>query len=163
MPSSPPRPGARDAVKIERVNGKYVVIGLVTFTVLFGLVFWWFQSHAFYQETRADEAEVVIAGTYYRVTEWNSIDASTSPLKMRACFLIADPIKAMPALAPEPLVAPGWFRCFNAQVIAENLASDYAKAYVAERNDPRGFDRIVAVFPGGRAYMWRQPGVQITE
>ena len=163
MRSSPLRPGARDAVNIKRVDGRYVVTGLVTFTVLFGLVFWWFQSHAFYTETQADEAEVVIAGTYYRVTEWKSIDASTSPLKMRACFLIGDPVEALPELAPEPLVAPGWFRCFNAEVIAENLARDYAKAYVAERNDPRGFDRIVAVFPGGRAYMWRQLGAQVTE
>ncbi len=155
MPSSPPRPGARDAVKIERVNGKYVVIGLVTFTVLFGLVFWWFQSHAFYDETQADE--VRIAGQLYPVTEWKGIEATSSPLKMRACFLIHETIEALPALAPEPLLAPGWFRCFNAEIIAENLARDYAKAYVAERNDPKGFDRIVAVFPGGRAYMWRQP------
>ncbi len=161
MPSSPPRPGARDAVKIERVNGKYVVTGLIAFTVLFGLAFWWFQSHAFYEETRADE--VRIAGQVYPVTEWKGIDATTSPLKMRACFLIADPIKAMPALAPEPLVAPGWFKCFNAEYIAENLDRDYAKAYVAERNDPRGFDRIVAVFPGGRAYMWRQLSATIAE
>jgi hypothetical protein len=153
----------RDPVKIKRVSGKYVVTGLVAFTGLFGLVFWWFQSHAFYSETKADEAEVVIAGSPYRVTEWEGLDASSSPLKMRACFLIRDPIEALPALAPEPLVAPGWFRCFNAEVIAENLASGYAKAYVAERNNPHGFDRIVAVFPGGRAYMWRQPGVQIAE
>ncbi len=157
MPSSPPRPGARDAVSSKRVSGKVVIIGLVAFTGLFGLAFWWFQEHAFYQETQADQAEIVIAGQVYPVTEWKSIDAASSPLKMRACFLIRETIEALPALAPEPLVAPGWFRCFNAEVIAENLTSDYAKAYVAERNDPHGFDRIVAVFPGGRAYMWRQP------
>ncbi len=150
-------------VNIKRVNGKYVVAGLVALTVLFGLVFWWFQSHAFYSETKAEQAEVVIAGSPYRVTEWNGIDASSSPLKMRACFLIEGPIDALSALAPEPLVAPGWFRCFNAEVIAENLATGYAKAYVAQRNDPRGFDRIVAVFPGGRAYMWRQPNGLIAE
>ena len=146
-----------------RVNGKVVATGLVAFSGLFGLAFWWFQSHAFYTETRADEHTVTIDGVGYPVTEWKSIDAASSPLKMRACFLIRETIEALPALAPEPLVAPGWFRCFNAEVIAENLTSDYAKAYVAERNDPHGFDRIVAVFPGGRAYMWRQPGAQIAE
>ena len=156
MPSSPPRPGAREPVS-KRVNGTYVVIGLVTFTGLFGLAFWWFQSHAFYSETKADEHTVIIDGVGYPVTEWNSIDATSSPLKMRACFLIREEIEALAALDPEPLVAPGWFRCFNAEVIAENLASGYTKAYVAERNNPRGFDRIVAVFPGGRAYMRRQP------
>ncbi len=155
MPSSPPRPGARDAVKAKRVSGKYVVTGLVAFVFLFGLAFWWAQNHAFYQETQADE--VVIAGTVYPVTQWKGIDAASSPLKMRACFLILETITAPPAIDPEPLVAPGWFRCFNAEVIAENLARDYVTAYVAQTNDPYGFDRIVAVFPGGRAYMWRQP------
>jgi uncharacterized membrane protein len=139
------------------VNGKVVATGLVGFTALFGLAFWWFQTHAFYTETEADEHTVVIAGQGYPVTEWKSIDATSSPLKMRACFLITEPIEALPALAPEPLVAPGWFRCFNAETIEEALARDYARAYVAERNDPHGFDRIVTVFPGGRAYMWRQP------
>ena len=139
------------------MNGKYVITGLVAFVFLFGLALWWSQNHAYYEETEADEAAIVIAGNTYTVTEWKSIDAASSPLKMRACFLIRETIEALPALAPEPLVAPGWFGCFNAEVIAENLTSDYAKAYVAERNDPHGFDRIVAVFPGGRAYMWRQP------
>ncbi len=146
-----------------RMNGKYVVTGLVGFTVLFGLVLWWVQNHAFYQETQADEAEIVIAGTVYPVTEWKGIDATSSPLKMRACFLIRETIDAPPAIAPEPLVAPGWFKCFNAEVIAENLARDYVTAYVAQFNDPYGFDRIVAVFPGGRAYMWRQLSERVAE
>ncbi len=138
-----------------RVNGKYVVTGLVGFTVLFGLAFWWSQNHAYYQETQADA--VVISGNTYPVTEWMAIDAASSPLKMRACFLILETIDAPPAIEPVPLVAPGWFRCFNAEFIAENLARDYVTAYTAQFNDPYGFDRIVAVFPGGRAYMWRQP------
>ncbi len=107
-----------------RVNGKYVVTGLVAFTGLFGLAFSWFQNHVFYEETQAAEAEIVIAGNTYTVTEWKGIDAASSPLKMRACFLIRETIAAPPAIAPEPLVAPGWFKCFNAEVIAENLASD---------------------------------------
>ena len=141
----------------KRVSGKYVITGLVAFVFLFGLALWWSQNHAYYEETEADEAAIVIAGNTYTVTEWKSINAASSPLKMRACFLIRETIEALPALAPEPLVAPGWFACFNAEFIAENLARDYAKAYVAEQNNPHGFDRIVAVFPGGRAYMWRQP------
>ena len=140
-----------------KVDAKYVATGLVGFTVLSGLAFSLFQSHVFYEETLAAEAEIVIAGSTYPVTGWKSIDVANSPLKIRACFVIRETIVALPALAAEPLVAPGWFKCFSAEFIAENLARDYAKAYVAERNDPYGFDRIVAVFPGGRAYMWRQP------
>jgi hypothetical protein len=129
---------------VKRINGSYVVAGLIAFTVLFGLAFWWFQSHAFYEETWAEK--VAIDGFDYPVTEWKGITSTSSPLKMRACFLLREPFDAPLSLAPEPLVAPG-----NAEVIGENLASGYAKAYVAERNDPKGFDRIVAVFPGGRS------------
>ena len=137
-----------------RVRGSYVVTGLIGFTFLFGLAFWWFQSHAFYEETQADRVE--IAGSEYPVTQWKGITSTSSPLKLRACFVIRDSFEALPAVLPQPLVAPGWFKCFNAKVIAQNLATGYAKAYLAGRDDPQGFDRIVAVFPGGRAYMWRQ-------
>lgn len=146
---------------VGRINGSYVVAGLIAFTVLFGLAFWWFQSHAFYEETWAEKVE--INGWEYPVTEWKGITSTSSPLKMRACFLLRVPFEAPVAREAEPLVAPGWFKCFNAEVIGENLASGYAKAYVAERNDPEGFDRIVAVFPGGRSYMWRQLSEKISE
>jgi len=148
------RSGAGKRGIVGRINGSYVVAGLIAFTVVFGLTFWWFQSHAFYEENWTDKVE--IDGWEYPVTEWKGITSTSSPLKMRACFLLRVPVTAEPALAPEPLVAPGWFKCFNAQFIDENLASGYATAYVAKRNDPQGFDRIVAVFPGGRSYMWRQ-------
>ena len=146
---------------VKRVNGSYVVAGLIAFTILFGLAFWWFQSHAFYEETWADKVE--IDGSDYPVTEWKGITSTSSPLKMRACFLLRVEFEAPLSLVPEPLVAPGWFKCFNAEVIGENLASGYVKAYVAERNDPKGFDRIVAVFPGGRSYMWRQLNETVSE
>ena len=42
----------------KRVNGKYVITGLVAFTGLFGLAFWWSQNHAYYEETQADAVEI---------------------------------------------------------------------------------------------------------
>jgi hypothetical protein len=150
-------------MKPARVSGKYVVVGLVGFTFLFGMAFWWFQEHAFYEETRAEAEEVVIDGAIYPVTKWRGLTSTSSPLKMRACFVISEAFEAPPSEAPEPLVAPGWFKCFNAKVIEENLVSGYAKAYVAERGDPPGFDRIIAVFPGGNAYMWRQLSEAISQ
>ena len=142
------------------MNGKHVVTGLVGFVLLFGMAFWWFQSYAFYEETQA--STVTIAGQVYPVTEWKGITSESSPLKMRACFVLKETFDALPSLEPEPLVAPGWFKCFNAEFIEENLVSEYAKAYVAERNDPEGFDRIIAVFPGGRTYMWRRLSAKIS-
>ena len=138
------------------LNGKYVVLGFLGVTILFGLAFWWFQQHAFYEEHQAPSHEVKIAGQYYPVTKWKGITSDSSPLKMRACFTIKVDFEAQVAFDPTPLLAPGWFKCFNAEVIGENLASGYAKAYVAAHNEPEGFDIIIAVFPGGRSYMWRQ-------
>jgi hypothetical protein len=138
-----------------KVSGTYVGVGLVATALLAGLVFWWYQNHAFYKETHQDT--VTIAGVVYPVTEWKGIVSSKSPLSMRACFLLREDFQALEAVDAKPLVAPGWFRCFNARVIDENLERGYARAYVAGRNEPPGFDRIIAVFPGGRSYMWRQP------
>lgn len=148
-------------MKALRGNGSYVVVGLIGFAFLFGMTLWWFQQYAFYEETLAETVE--IAGRAYPVTQWQGITAASSPLKMRACFVLQEPFEALPSIAPEPLVAPGWFKCFNAEFIDKNLARGYGKAYVAERNDPKGFDRIVAVFPGGRAYMWRQLTETVSE
>ena len=156
MPSSPPRPGAREPVS-KRVNGTYVVIGLVTFTGLFGLAFWWFQSHAFYSETKADEHTVIIDGVGRQATGRVRGAEAGALLMGSVCLQCGEGSGALGGPGREPLGGPGWFSCFNAEVRAENLASGYTKAYVEERNNPRGFDRIVAVFPGGRAYMWRQP------
>ena len=56
----------------------------------------------------------------------------------------------------DPLVAPGWFECFDAERIAQDLGAGRARAILAEFNEPYGFDRIVASYPDGRAYQWRQ-------
>ena len=150
-------------MKSMSMSGKYVVVGLVGFTFVFAMAFWWFQEHAFYEETVADTAEVMIDDVAYPVTNWRGITSTSSPLKMRACFVLRTTIDVPPSTAPTPLVAPGWFKCFNAQYITESLASEYGKAYVAERNDPPGFDRIVATFPGGNTYMWRQLSEQVSQ
>ena len=142
-------------------SGNFVVTGLVGFALVFGMAFWWFQQHAFIEETWAEE--VVIAGQAYPVKEWEGVTSESSPLKLRACFLLQAEITAPPAFDAEPLVGPGWFKCFNAKTIGDALASDYARAYVAARDEPFGFDRIVAIFPGGRAYMWRQLNGKIEE
>ena len=40
------------------MDGRYVITGLLGFTMLFGMAFWWFQEHAFYEETQADKVEI---------------------------------------------------------------------------------------------------------
>ena len=137
-----------------RVSGRWIAGGLVVFTAIFAGGLWYAQNHAFYNETEA--SEVVIAGRAYPVTEWQGIDAATSPLKLRACFRLDAVPEAPVSEAPVPLVAPSWFDCFDAEAIAGALARGEAVAYVAAVEEHDGADRIVARFPDGRAVMWRQ-------
>lgn len=139
----------------HRFDGRHVVMGLILSVMIIGLALWWAQNRAFYTEFTTDK--VVIAGNSYDVTRFMGIDSDSSPLKLRACFLLETRVLAPRAEDPVPLVAPNWFKCFKAQYIAEDLAEGTAVAYLAEHNQPPGFDRIVAVSSGGRAFMWRQP------
>ncbi len=62
----------------------------------------------------------------------------------------------MPAEGAVPLNAPGWFGCFDAEEIGEALRRGTAEAIVSRRNEPYGIDRLIAIFPDGRAYSWQQ-------
>jgi hypothetical protein len=57
-----------------------------------------------------------------------------------------------------PLNAPFWFRCFDARAIGEDLEAGRAEAVALARDEPEGFDLMLAVYPDGRAYLWRQLG-----
>ena len=97
-------------------------------------------------------------GDAFPVTNYRGIDADTSPLKLRACFTVdwdyfpSDEFKDV----AEPLTAPSWFDCFDAEAIAKDIAAGDATAILAEENVPFGFSRFIAQYPDGNAYMWRQ-------
>lgn len=136
------------------MTGKILMSLLVGGAVLFGIALWYFQTRAFYEETEAEAVE--IAGTRYPVADWRGIDAATSPLKLRACFTLAEVPEAPLAEEPTPLVPPPWFACFDAERLSRDLAAGRATAYLAEEEEFDGANRIVARYPDGRAFMWRQ-------
>lgn len=89
------------------------------------------------------------------------IDAASSPLRFRACFttpmsqaLLTETYRVYPD--PTPLIAPGWFDCFDARAIGAALEKGEAIAFLSEAGIHKGVDRVVAVFPDGRAYAWNQ-------
>jgi hypothetical protein len=55
-----------------------------------------------------------------------------------------------------PLLAPKWFDCFNAATIGQDLETGAAVAFMGARNFEYGIDRVVAIYPDGRGYMWHQ-------
>ncbi|MBU2992788.1 DUF6446 family protein [Octadecabacter sp. 1_MG-2023] len=55
-----------------------------------------------------------------------------------------------------PLNAPPWFDCFDAQEIGLALEEGNAIAFMSEENISFGVDRVVAVLPDGRGFVWHQ-------
>ncbi|NCW61998.1 MAG: glycine--tRNA ligase subunit beta, partial [Rhodobacteraceae bacterium] len=56
----------------------------------------------------------------------------------------------------EPRVAPGWFECFEAEQIGNDLANGNAVAFWGQRNIEYGIDRVVAIYADGRGYVWHE-------
>jgi len=143
------------------MSGRILIIGFVAFVAVFAAALWYFQTRAYYEEVSADSVE--IAGQSYAVSDWRGIDAPTSPLKLRACFQLDDKPDAPVAEDAAPLVAPDWFDCFDAEALQSALADGEATAYLAAPGEFGATNRIVARFPDGRAYMWRQLKPDIEE
>jgi hypothetical protein len=139
------------------MSGKRLVSGLLVFTVIFAAALIWFQFFAYYHRERGVTA-LPAPGGPVPVADYDGIDADTSPLKLRGCFRV-DPALVgdlPPAERATPLVAPFWFRCFDAGRLTRDLASGAAAARLVAHDTPSGFDLLVAVYPDGRGYLWRQ-------
>ncbi|KMW56759.1 Pyruvate carboxylase [Candidatus Rhodobacter oscarellae] len=90
-----------------------------------------------------------------------AIDGSSSPLRFRACFETPHDhamltVTYVVHTAPEPLIAPGWFDCFDAKAIGAALEADQAIAYLGEAEIADGVDRVIAIFDDGRGFAWHQ-------
>lgn len=139
------------------MSGRRLILGFVGFLVLFAAALFWFQFYAFY-ERQSGVGALTIDGEVVPVADYQGIDATSSPLKLRACFRI-DPA-AVATLAPAtdatPLVGPFWFHCFDAGRLTDDLAAGRLTAYRIAHDDPEGFDTLIAVAPDGEGYLWRQ-------
>lgn len=139
------------------MNGRRLVLGFAVFLGVFAAALVWFQFFAFY-ERQSGVGALQIAGEAVPISDYDGIDATSSPLKLRGCFRI-DPA-AVASLAPAadatPLVGPFWFRCFDAGRLTDDLAAGRATAYRIAHDDPEGFDTMIAVYPDGEGYLWRQ-------
>ena len=147
---------------------RIAIVGILLAALVAGAALYYLQIYAFYEEVSAEEAggvQLVSAATdapeQIRFEGFAAIDSDSSPIRFRACF--ATPLD-LPALAedyvayddPEPLVAPGWFDCFDAEAIGTALETGEAVAFLGARNVEYGIDRVVAVRGDGRGYAWHQ-------
>lgn len=85
------------------------------------------------------------------------IDSASSPLRRRECLtLAAIPEGLTPYDGAQPLNAPSWFSCFDAARIGADLAAGRARPVLVEANFRFGFDRVMALYPDGRGFVWQQ-------
>lgn len=147
--------------------GKFLVSLLLVCCLLGGGVMYYLQVHAYYDEVTlardGGETEMLITDLAGRETPlalsaFQGIDSTSSPIRFRACFTVEPEslAQAQPAPFAVPLTAPAWFDCYDARAIGDALETEEATAYLGQSNVIYGIDRLIAVFPDGRAYAWQQ-------
>ena len=135
--------------------------------VLAGGAMYYLQEYAYYQPVTfkpGDEIELTaLSGVpeAIPVAGLQGIDATSSPLRFRACFTttldqptLTEAYKVYDKAVP--LNAPSWFDCFDAERIGDALATGEAIAFLGQAGIAPQIDRVVAVFPDGRAFAWHQ-------
>jgi len=147
---------------------KMVLAAMVLFAFAMGGLLYYLQIYAYYDEVSAETAgDVKLTSIHTGQPEviaydnFEGIDSTTSPIRFRACFTTSASFGMLTETyetydAAEPLVAPGWFNCFDAEEIGEALETGEALAFLGEENITYGIDRIVAVMPDGRGFVWHQ-------
>ena len=140
------------------MKGRTFLIWGGVFLAMFTAALWYTQFHAYYREM---PAETVVMGVY-PVSEWTGIDATSSPLKKRVCLRVSEETaqrihdEQFELNGAEPLVAPGWFECFDARQIARDLEAGVAQFYLIGPSESEGVDEFLALYPDGRGYIWPQ-------
>lgn len=150
------------------MNGKIVAGGIVLTGLAAGIAMYWLQVYAFYEPVSfTPGAEILLTPIIgdtpeaIVVADVQGVDAESSPLRFRACFTTPLSLATLTETykvyeAAEPTIAPGWFDCFDAQAIGAALETGEALAFLSQAAIAPQVDRVVAVFPDGRAYAWHQ-------
>jgi hypothetical protein len=141
------------------MTGRIVVILLLLAGLAAGGAMYYLQVWGLYDRLPATDRLTVATEdgpAEIAVTDFQGIDSDSSPLRRRACFRLSEAPALIDYPAPDPLNAPRWFGCFDAAAIASDLRDGRATAFLVEADHVWGFDRVMAVYADGRAYLWNQ-------
>ncbi|MEF3046170.1 DUF6446 family protein [Pseudotabrizicola sp. L79] len=150
------------------MTGKFAAGFIVISALIAGIAIYYLQVYAFYREVAFTPGQEITltpieSGQPEPILAENitGIDADSSPLRFRACFttpltqgMLSETYRAYDGA--EPLIAPSWFDCFDAVEIGTALERGEALAFLSQENIHTDVDRVVAVFPDGRAFAWTQ-------
>ncbi|MFW2587625.1 DUF6446 family protein [Sagittula sp. SSi028] len=150
------------------MSGKALVIAIVAVSLIFGAVVYYSQIYYYYDRVQATGTQDVmltnvVTGTAEPILydDFQAIDASSSPIRYRACFTTS---MSLPMLTETyeiyenaaPRNAPGWFDCFDADAIGAEIEGGDAVVFAGQRNIEFGIDRVVAITGDGRGYVWHE-------
>ncbi|TKZ21594.1 histidine kinase [Shimia litoralis] len=148
--------------------GKILAGVIVLSALIAGVAIYYLQVYAFYEPVKVSgtndvEMTLMVTGAPDPIlyNDFEAIDASSSPIRYRACFTTT---MSQPMLTEtyeaydraEPLNAPGWFDCFDSKEIGAALENGSALAFLGTKNIEYGIDRVVAVMEDGRGFVWHQ-------
>lgn len=148
------------------MSGKIAGSVIVALALIVGAAVYYLQVYYYYDDVAAAPDEValtLLGGAPEPILAENVevIDATSSPIRYRACFttpmsqaMLTETYELYEDA--EPLVAPHWFDCFDATEIGEALEAGEALAFLGTKDIAHGVDRVVAVFEDGRGYVWHQ-------
>ncbi|WP_272004730.1 DUF6446 family protein [Roseovarius sp. ZX-A-9] len=148
--------------------GKILASSIIVCALIAGAAMYYLQVYAFYDEVAADgRTDVQLTSLVTGLPEpvlyddFRAIDATSSPIRYRACFTTTMSHAMLtetfvPYDKAEPLVAPGWFDCFDAKAVGAALEEGRARAFLGTENIQYGIDRIVAIDEDGRGWVWHQ-------
>lgn len=154
------------------MSGKILAIFFAVLILVSGFGMYYLQTYYFYREIPAAEypstvtlpsvsgAEIVLP-----VSDYRAIHSVSTPIGNRACFKtdVAALAEAETYAKPTPISAPRWFDCFAYDSLTEDLESGAAKAYLVQKNVAPKIDSVLAVYPDGRAFEWRQQNEEAEE
>lgn len=148
--------------------GKFLAGFLVLSGLVAGIAMYYLQVYAYYDEVSADgQSDVQLTSLVSGAPEpilydgFRAIDSDSSPIRYRACFATTQSLAQLTETfviydTAEPLNAPGWFDCFDATALGRDLEAGTALAFLGTENVKYGIDRVVAVYPDGRGFVWHQ-------
>ncbi len=139
------------------MNGKRFILLFLCTVVAFAVALFYFQNFAYYDSTDIKKS-ILLGKKRYEISNYSGIDSESSGLKLRECFVVTrlDAIELPTYEKPTPLIAPFWFKCFNAERITRDLEHGVASAFLLKKNEFDGIDNVIAIYPDGRSYRWRQ-------
>lgn len=148
------------------MTGKILVSAMMIITAVFAAGVYYSQVYGYYYEVEARGNDVQLTTFDGRIEtilsdDFDAIDADSSPIRYRACFstplsqaMLSETFEIFDT--PEPRNAPHWFDCFDAEQIGNDLVHGQAIAFMGQENISYGVDRIVAIYPDGRGFVWHQ-------